>query len=395
MAFGVFSYSGTQNIGDEIQSLAAWGRLPAPDYFLDRDNLKAEGDAIEGHASVIMNGWYGQWPENWPPSEKIRPLFVAIHITKEPVASRLGVRPDEYMLAPSLVKYLRRHAPIGARDLATLQLLQNAGIDAYFSGCMTLTLQRPDVARTDDLVVLNDLPQQMVPLIRERTQKPLFRVGHQEYSNLPQAERFARGRELLGLYARANCVITSRLHCALPCLAMGTPVLLVNAAPDQYRFAGLRELLHNCSLGQFLKGDYDFDINNPPPNKPDYLEYRNALIARVEAFVAGDASYVPTPDETYPTQADKDEAIRYIRAKKALPIVWRANRDTFLKAKVCTSSELRDGEKIAVQKGTILTGQIVSHKADHISVKNPTLNNQAITDQAWWACSGHFSEMTT
>jgi hypothetical protein len=321
MPFGVFSYSGTENIGDDIQSLAAWGRLPEPSYFLNRDNLKQEGDEIEGHASVIMNGWYGQWPENWPPSEKIRPLFVSIHITKEPVASRFGVRPAEYILAPSLVKYLHRHAPIGARDLATLQLLQEAGVDSYFSGCMTLTLERPNVMRNDDLVVINDLALPLLPHIRERTQKFLFRVGHQEYSTLPQGERFDRARELLGLYAMAKCVITSRLHCALPCLAMGTPVLLINTAPDQYRFAGLRELVHNCSVSQFMAGDYDFDINNPPPNKPDYLQYRKALIERVDAFVAGDASYIPTPDETYPTQADKDEAIRHIRAMKDQPTV--------------------------------------------------------------------------
>jgi len=394
MPFGVFTYNATENIGDEIQSLAAWGRLPEPSHFLNRDNLKAEGDAIEGHVSVIMNGWYGQWPENWPPSEKIRPLFVAMHITKEAVASKLGVRPAEYMLAPSLLKYLRRHAPIGARDLATLKLLQDAGVDAYFSGCMTLTLERPDVARSEDLVVLNDLALPLLPRIRELAQKPLFRVGHQEYSNLSQNERFARARELLGLYARAKCVITSRLHCALPCLAMGTPVLLVNSAPDQYRFAGLRELLHNCSVGQFMAGNFDFDINDPPPNKPDYLQYRNALIERVEAFVAGDASYVPEPDETYPTQADKDEAIRYIRAKEVLPVIWRANRDTFIKTAVKPSSELPESDKIAVRKGTLLTGQVVSHKADHVSLKNPTLNEKAIPDKTWWVCRGHFGEAT-
>ncbi|WP_264821067.1 polysaccharide pyruvyl transferase family protein [Acinetobacter schindleri] len=33
---------------------------------------------------------------------------------------------------------------------------------------------------------------------------------------------------MLEKYSTAKLVITSRIHCALPCLAMGTPVIYIN-----------------------------------------------------------------------------------------------------------------------------------------------------------------------
>ena len=57
---------------------------------------------------------------------------------------------------------------------------------------------------------------------------------------------FARG--LLFKYAAAKFVVTSRIHCALPCLGLETPVLYVEDihAPltSNCRMPGLRELLH-------------------------------------------------------------------------------------------------------------------------------------------------------
>lgn len=117
------------NIGDYIQALASSQYYPHIDGFLDRDlDLKNyEGEPCK----MIMNGWYMHNPDNWPPSEKIQPLFVAFHINK--VAK-------EALLSSASISYLRKYQPIGCRDLNTMELLQEKGVNAYFSGCMTLTL---------------------------------------------------------------------------------------------------------------------------------------------------------------------------------------------------------------------------------------------------------------
>lgn len=65
------------NIGDYIQALAAAQFLPEVDGFVQRERLKEyDGEACK----VIMNGWYMHHTEHWPPSDKIKPLFVAFHI---------------------------------------------------------------------------------------------------------------------------------------------------------------------------------------------------------------------------------------------------------------------------------------------------------------------------
>ncbi|RYF99012.1 MAG: hypothetical protein EOO02_17785 [Chitinophagaceae bacterium] len=64
-------------------------------------------------------------------------------------------------------------------------------------------------------------------------------------------EKFEMAEELLKKYARAKLVITSRIHCALPCLAMGTPVIFVNGFDsfvDSCRFDGILELFNRIDF---------------------------------------------------------------------------------------------------------------------------------------------------
>jgi hypothetical protein len=394
MAFGVLSYSGTDNLGDEIQSLAAMGHIPEPKYFLDRDKLDVEGDKIDGYASVIMNGWYGQFPEHWPPSDKIRPLLVSMHITKEKVSSKVDVRPNEFMLSPSLVKYMHMHGPVGARDLTTLNLLQEAGVDSYFSGCMTLTLKRPDVSRLDDLVVFCDVPQEALKHARAQARKPVFSTSHIGFPGGNQEERFHRARELLSLYARASCVVTARLHCALPCLAMGTPVLFINVASDAYRFAGLLDFLHHGTAADYISGKLNYDINNPPENKTDHLFYRQNLISRVKRFVEGDADFVWQKNALHPTQADRDEAIRLIHYNRMAPGTFKAVQATYLKKQGKPSSELGDNEKIFIEPGSLVECSGTEPKAGHVFLKDPSLNGIALKNGPWCIYSGHWKKFT-
>lgn len=117
------------NIGDYIQALAAARFFPGKhDGFIQREKLK-EYDGEE--CKVIMNGWYMHNPVQWPPSGRIHPLFVAFHI---------NATAAEELMSDESVSYLKRHQPIGCRDYFTRDLLLSKGIEAYFSGCLTLTL---------------------------------------------------------------------------------------------------------------------------------------------------------------------------------------------------------------------------------------------------------------
>jgi len=274
--FGLLVYNGTDNLGDEIQSLAAKQFLPKVDYLLDRDALQLTPAQADEDIKVIMNGWFFKEHGSWPPPAQIKPLLTSFHLTP-------GVR--SVILSDAGIAYLKRQPPIGARDLFTLDLLRKAGVRSFFSACLTLTLQRPPVSRNEDLIVLNDLRQEAIGYIRRRTDKNVMLTWHSGYAPTDHEVRSQRAEKLLRLYASAACVVTSRLHCALPCLAMGTPVLLIDVAPDQERFAGLNKFFLHIHESRFLKGEFAYDFDNPPPNPQFHLPYRQAHMEAARAFL--------------------------------------------------------------------------------------------------------------
>lgn len=283
-AFGLLCYDDTDNLGDEIQSLAARQFLPRVDHYIDRESLNQFYRDPSERVFVIANGWYCHRPENWPPSEAITPLMIAVHISTRPSIFS-GLLPTDAMLSEPAAEYLRAIGPVGARDNQTLALLKSAGIDSYFSACLTLTLRRPDVERDDDLVVLCDVPESISTFVGKNTSKKIQQVSHSGFPHREPEKRFSAASTLLQTYARASCVVTTRLHCALPCVSMGTPVFLLDMAPDQERFSGLHQFVRHAPVWVFSEGRSGFDVNNPPANPDSHLPFSKALITRVRQFV--------------------------------------------------------------------------------------------------------------
>ena len=64
-------------------------------------------------------------------------------------------------------------------------------------------------------------------------------------------------KQKLASYGLAELVVTSRLHCALPCIALGTPVVFINDDPNDIRFSGYQKLLtiHNKSSIRSINWD--------------------------------------------------------------------------------------------------------------------------------------------
>lgn len=331
------------NIGDYIQSLAAAQYYPHVDGFIDRDmELKEYEDEP---CKVIMNGWYMHDPKNWPPSERIIPLFVAFH---------LNILAKEVLLSPPSLSYLRQHAPIGCRDLNTLELLKNNGVEAYFSGCLTLTLgekyrsetkedrtyivdpvyevhlrggnilkavltlfrhpkdmhalypkyrtfARPDRGWMDKLLETALYYREYTRVFSREIVVESTYIGHEQAGYRSRFDsdqaRLKEAERLIRLYAGARLVVTSRIHCALPCLGLETPVVYLEKAQDaevsSCRLGGLRDFFNRMKLenGRLIP---DFDLPSPitmrniPLNKDSWRPYAEALKRRCEAFVKAD-----------------------------------------------------------------------------------------------------------
>jgi hypothetical protein len=86
---------------------------------------------------------------------------------------------------------------------------------------------------------------------------------------------------LLDVYARAKLVITTRLHCALPCLALGTPVVFLHERyAEDRRFDGLREYLRGYGPDA---QSADIDWENPRPT--DISGIREQLSSRLSRSI--------------------------------------------------------------------------------------------------------------
>lgn len=269
MKTAVYSYS-TDNIGDEVQSIAAMRLLPRVDTLMERDRLSL---APREPTFLIANGWYLH-SRDFPPPPQVRPFYIAFHAA------------HDLALTPQAIEHLKLHGPVGCRDVFTLERLKSCGVPAYFSGCLTTTLEAspdpllregvvlvdvdPDLGKsipahlTSDAIALTQHSGTSIDPIRHEARilamiehrhfpaRPLGRMFYtslislRQKIHLPQRvvrDRFQRAEHLLSRYEKARLVITSRLHCALPCIAIGTPVILLHKNPQDPRFGALNGYL--------------------------------------------------------------------------------------------------------------------------------------------------------
>ena len=285
MQYGLMTYDYKKhfNVGDYIQSLAARQFLPEVHRYLNREHLNEYSGP---KTKLIMNGWFMHNPESWPPSPDILPLFVSFHLTKRAAA---------IVLNRTNVSFLKKYE-VGARDPSTLNFLKDKGINAYFSGCLTLTLgnifhHQPST----DIYFVDVLHKPQFFGRRKRLIRKLFdadtvksarRIQHNYPKHLFKTEesRFQLANDLLSSYQNAKLVVTSRLHCALPCLAMGTPVVFVNGyvSKEQIRLEGLEEFLNVITIYRG-KVTANFDMKSIH-NKKNHLEYADKLERRCKEF---------------------------------------------------------------------------------------------------------------
>lgn len=167
--------------------------------------------------NTVMNGWFLHQTTNWPPSPMINPVFVSFHLTDWNDTTRR-------VLNPKGVGYLKNYEPIGCRDQHTADLLKSHGIEAYNSKCLTLTFERRHSAPKLGVTALVDVESDMP--IPGSILKNSIRMTHKIEKVYSETTKMQLARELLEFYrTKVSRVITTRLHCALPCVAMGIPVV--------------------------------------------------------------------------------------------------------------------------------------------------------------------------
>ena len=271
------------NIGDHIQSIAMLGHLvrhggvrlhgePALVELLGelkartrpelrRDDVDAGVEVITVHRDASMYqeipqdtwvmcfGWYMhalfELRHGFPLHRNLRPIFVSFHCNKRA------------LLTPAAIEYLKRYGPVGCRDWTTVYLLASCGVPAFFSGCVTTTIdsvfpQLDTPPPADASVAYVDMPADAVP------------PGAVTYAHSSGAVRrrsfvanVGSALELLETYrSRHSAVVTSRLHCYLPVRAIGVPAQFRPRNRSDIRFDGLLDI-DDAAFGAIRSGLLD------------------------------------------------------------------------------------------------------------------------------------------
>ena len=147
--------------------------------------LHIENNSNLENKNVIVNGWHRNIKEQLPHEG----IFIGIHT------------------ACDNTRVIKINTLIGCRDLFTLnEVKKNRNIKGIFSGCSTITIPFYDGKRDGGVV----------------------EYMHQDTKTgfLPFEEQLKMANDLIEELKTKELVVTNRLHIVMPCIALGTPVII-------------------------------------------------------------------------------------------------------------------------------------------------------------------------
>ncbi|GHV77521.1 hypothetical protein AGMMS49942_23420 [Spirochaetia bacterium] len=253
MKFGNYTFyaHGVNNLGDNLQIIAIdeiYRQMGIPDtdiVYIDTNELVTYdgggGDVVLPVTMPLVDYRSGGISGRF--SSHIIPVFLGFTMVRD-------------TLYPEEVDYLLAHEPIGCRDERTLNTVRKYKISAYLHGCITAALpQRETAGKVFDKAYLVDIPDGLEPYIPGNILTKAVYKTH-----LHSASDGKNPKELMLNYYQeykdnAFIVITSLLHCSVPCMAAGIPVVLAKSAVS-YRFGWLEKLLPIYEPDEYNKIDW-------------------------------------------------------------------------------------------------------------------------------------------
>jgi len=352
----------TKNIGDHIQSIAAKQFLDSFDDYVERENLDSYDK--HNNIKVVMNAWYMHNPKRFPPSDNIKPLLTSVHIVPtiaeqmlskasieyfkkyEPIGCRdfatqkllaskgiesyfsscltltLGYGYKKYKSeSPKQVifvdPYFETFRNSDGKFLVTQTATSIAGLlkhrnkikklsrKAYFESDVNAKAHKKEKTSKEKLKRLLHISafyQAYSKLFEDDVLFEAEYLSHQiVQSDYPSNDsKMQLSDDLMKKYADSKLVVTSRIHTALPCIAVETPTIFVNSdnlssssnpIRSPGRFGGLIELLNVANYFSDEGGSVVFDQvegkigkDTVIVNEESYKEFAKKLQQDVQEF---------------------------------------------------------------------------------------------------------------
>lgn len=289
--YGLTWRPATDNLGDDLVTLAAMQRLPRVDFHLDADALDAPLPSLADDDRLVLlaPGLFLRSSAHWPPEKHIAPVCTGVHISEEdawglPLSTLDGAGLDA----------LHACAPIAARDVRTANRLARLNIPHTLTGCLTLTLEHRKMRRRG--VVCCDVPEDVVSIIRSFREDVTILTHGVSDPSPDFDQRMTDAKTLLRRYASAEMVFTRRLHCAMACLALGTPVLLLYHPEyeDISRFAPMDAMVRKQPVADFLREVRLHGMPAPWRNPADVGAIQRILLSSISEGIQR-AEAMPLP----------------------------------------------------------------------------------------------------
>ena len=291
---------GNKNMGDYIQTIAGMQYFPQIDEYVEREAISSFRPIDDTQkVKVIMNAWWMWNPENWPPSCFINPLPVSMHLSllhademlsgtglqwfkeHEPIGCRdkgtvqlLQSQGIESYFSGCLTLTLgRKYMPLSSEKRSGIcftdpyiivpnKLIKKlCAFTHFFVAPQTIYIlsKKAFFSRSS---YNNSHPFRKYRYLKTLMMATLF---HKQYATffsdsvlrsseyITHIKILRRGVDtnetliheadkMLKYYQTCKLVVTSRIHAALPCLALETPVIFVQSAKMREEIMNINRL---------------------------------------------------------------------------------------------------------------------------------------------------------
>ncbi|MBP3196592.1 MAG: polysaccharide pyruvyl transferase family protein [Butyrivibrio sp.] len=217
------------NVGDWCQTFAVdriYEKIGVPKEDIVDINRSEIGTYKGEKVLVIIQADCRQLEKKdfFPVSRDVVPVYLGVHRTQK----------------KHILEGIDKNSEIiGCRDEASYEMFKELGYDAFISGCLTTTLPKRKEGNYSE-VYLVDCPSEVEQYVPKEYEGHVHKFTHEIFN---RANPEQDSRKYYEEYRdNARLVVTSRLHCAVPCMAMGIPVILVRKYFDD-RYAWLEKFI--------------------------------------------------------------------------------------------------------------------------------------------------------
>lgn len=269
------TYGKLTNLGDYIQTIATEEAIKKC-VDTDCNFVPVQRNKLVQHdgGTCVMQGWYEHDDLGFLPGPSTRGIWIGTHLN-ETTCEALAL-----LFKTSSI----RLSDVGCRDLSTLAFCKQYGISSYFSRCLTLTLPKRTIEEAENAnrTYLVECSDEIVALLPDWVKTNAERISHRGYAKevwQPWQLCKEAARDLLDNYKKnAKIVVTTALHCAQPCIAMGIPVVFIcPGLNERERFSSMKGLIQINSLEDLKAGVVDFS-----PKSLNIEDLKSALLMNLK-----------------------------------------------------------------------------------------------------------------